>query len=82
MWDSIQQVATFFAGVLFILWSITGAHQWLRYGCEGLEFQLSKEYSKAVHEFRQKKIEEKEQCEVEARTARRPDHVRFPVAPV
>lgn len=67
MWDNIQQFATFLASIIFIIWSITGAYQWLRYGYDGVVFQWSKKYPRALHTWQAEQIEEKEQAEVAAR---------------
>lgn len=50
----------FVASMIGVLFLGTGAHLWLRFGWEGFEFQLSKDYERAKHEYIAKKLQRKD----------------------
>ncbi len=61
--NSIQQFVAFVSAVVFLIYFLTGAHQWLRYGSIGVHFQFSREYERACHDWQRQRLEEKERVE-------------------
>jgi hypothetical protein len=51
----------FVAAMVSILFLGTGAHLWLRFGWEGFEFQLSKDFERAKHEYMSRKFQSRDE---------------------